>query len=174
MAFSGVAHNWPEPQGLYDPQFEHDACGMGFVVHMKGHKSHQIVQNGLEILVRLDHRGASGAEVATGDGAGILMQIPHGFFQAVCGMDLPEPGQYGVGMIFLPRDDDQRRSCEEIFERIVAEEGQQVLGWRDVPTDGSMLGSASKSAEPTVRQILLHVIPTLKKPMVWRSSASCM
>ena len=73
MAFSGVAHNWPEPQGLYDPQFEHDACGMGFVVHMKGHKSHQIVQSGLEILVRLDHRGASGAEVATGDGAGILM-----------------------------------------------------------------------------------------------------
>jgi glutamate synthase (ferredoxin) len=132
------------------------------------------VQNGLEILVRLDHRGASGAEVATGDGAGILMQIPHGFFQAVCGMDLPEPGQYGVGMIFLPRDDDQRRSCEAIFERIVAEEGQQVLGWRDVPTDGSMLGSASKSAEPTVRQIFIARDPTSKKPMVWRSSASCM
>ncbi|HVF11043.1 MAG TPA: glutamate synthase large subunit, partial [Abditibacteriaceae bacterium] len=146
----------PGKQGLYDPQFEHDACGMGFVVNIKGKKSHEIVRQALTVLLNLDHRGARGSEVCTGDGAGILLQIPHGFFEAVCtDIQFPAPGQYGVGMVFLPQDDAQRQECERRFEAIVAEEGQRLLGWRTVPTDNSTLGETAKLRQPCVRQIFI-------------------
>jgi glutamate synthase (ferredoxin) len=154
----------PVKQGLYDPQFEHDACGVGFVVHKLGKKSHDIVQQALTILVNLDHRGACGAEVNTGDGAGILMQLPHKFFQKVTasqGINLPEPGQYGVGMIYTSPDPDVRAKTREIFAKIVAEEGQTLLGWRDVPTDNSSLGETAKNSEPFVEQVFVQRSPDL-------------
>ncbi len=148
----------PPTPGLYDPSTEHDACGVGFVVDMKGRASHAIVEQGLAILKNLQHRGACGCEENTGDGAGILIQIPHGFFAAECaklGVKLPAPGHYGTGLVFLPRDGGQRRRCEEIFERTVREEGQESLGWRDVPTDDSALGPTARACEPAFRQIFI-------------------
>ncbi|MFN8004754.1 MAG: glutamate synthase large subunit [Acidobacteriota bacterium] len=148
----------PTKQGLYDPYYEHDACGMGFVVDLKGRKSHEIVQQALQILVNLEHRGAVGAEKNTGDGAGILLQIPHEFFQQECarlGFSLPAPGQYGVGNVFLPTDDESRRKCEELFEAEVRKEGQEVLGWRDVPIDDSMIGPTAQNAKPFFRQVFI-------------------
>jgi glutamate synthase domain-containing protein 2/glutamate synthase domain-containing protein 1/glutamate synthase domain-containing protein 3 len=148
----------PAKQGLYDPRFEHDACGVGFVVDIKGRASRSIVADALTVLKNLDHRGACGAEVNTGDGAGILLQLPHKFLQRVTaaeGFSLPEPGNYGVGMLYLPKDAEARRKCEEIVEQIIQEEGQTFLGWRTVPTDGSMLGKAARSREPFVRQVFV-------------------
>ena len=145
-------------QGLYDPAQEHDACGVGFVVNMRGEKSHEIVRSGLEILVNLTHRGACGCDPLTGDGAGILTQIPHEFFAAKAaelGITLPAPGDYGVGTVFLPRDEAERRHCEQRFEAIVAEEGQAFLGWRDVPIDNSVLGHTARDVEPVIRQMFI-------------------
>jgi glutamate synthase (ferredoxin) len=144
----------PAKQGLYDPQFEHDACGVGFVCHMKGKKSHKIVSDALTILVNLDHRGACGCETNTGDGAGILMQIPHGFLKKVAAaqkIDLPEAGQYGVAMCYSSPDAKERAASAAVFEKIVAEAGQTVLGWRDVPVDNSMIGKTAKASEPFMR-----------------------
>jgi glutamate synthase (ferredoxin) len=144
----------PARQGLYDPQFEHESCGVGFVVNMKGRKSHEIVEQGLQILVNLEHRGACGFEENTGDGAGILIQMPHKFLAAVAKeehINLPEPGQYGVAMVFLPPDKQLRQKIEERFEQVVRAEGQKFLGWRTVPTDNSSLGETAKSEEPEVR-----------------------
>ncbi|MGE0824540.1 MAG: glutamate synthase large subunit [Candidatus Binatia bacterium] len=160
MAHVGI----PPQQGLYDPQFEHDACGIGFVVNIKGKKSHDIVQQALTILDHLDHRGARGSEEATGDGAGILFQVPHAFFQQACaanGIYLPEPGHYGVGMLFLPPDQEQRRLCEQYIETVVREEQQEVLGWRDVPVDNHDLGDTAKACQPFIRQIFVRRNPTL-------------
>ena len=148
----------PVKQGLYDPQFEHDACGVGFVVNIKGRASRGIVADALTVLNNLDHRGACGAEVNTGDGAGILLQLPHRFLQRVTaaeGFTLPEAGAYGVGMLYLPQDAAARKACEAIVAKIIAEEGQTLLGWRTVPTDGSMLGKAARSREPFVRQVFV-------------------
>ena len=148
----------PEKQGLYDPQFEHDACGVGFVVNMKGAKSHDIVQQALTILVNLDHRGAVGSEHNTGDGAGILMQVPHTFFKKVAaaqGIALPDAGHYGVGMLYDSPDAAVRAKTSEAFEKIVQEAGLSVLGWRDTPTDNSSLGATALSAEPFMRQVFI-------------------
>jgi glutamate synthase (NADPH/NADH) large chain len=148
----------PEKQGLYDPAYEHDACGVGFVVDMKGRKSHKILQQGLEILTNLDHRGACGAEVNTGDGAGVLLQMPHRFLKEAARkarIDLPDPGAYGCGIVFLPRNATLRRRIEEKFEQIVQSEGQSVLGWRTVPTRNSMLGETAKFCEPVMRQVFI-------------------
>ena len=148
----------PEAQGLYDPASEHDSCGVGFVVNIKGHRSHKLVRQAHEVLNNLLHRGACGCEKTTGDGAGILLQLPHRFFRKAApeaGIDLPEPGAYGVGMIFLPRDAGERRRVEARFAEIVAEEGQRLLGWRDVPTDSSHLGATARSGEPVIRQIFI-------------------
>src|SRR6185436_11629078 len=120
----------PPKQGLYDPQFEHEACGVGFVVNIKGAKSHRIINQGLQILLNLDHRGACGCEANTGDGAGILIQTPHEFLKLVskeARVKLPAPGEYAVGMVFLPKKAAQRAECEKLFAGIVAEEGQRVL-----------------------------------------------
>ncbi|ACK72037.1 Glutamate synthase (ferredoxin) [Gloeothece citriformis PCC 7424] len=154
----------PIKQGLYDPQFEHDACGVGFIVHMKGKKSHEIVEQALTILLNLDHRGACGCETNTGDGAGILMQVPHKFLLKVAAaskINLPEPGLYGVGMIYSSPDPTIREQSRRIFERVVEEEGQSVLGWRDVPTDNSSLGNTALSAEPFMEQVFIGRNPNL-------------
>ena len=148
----------PPKQGLYDPQFEHDACGVGFVVNIKGKKSHEIVQQALTILRNLDHRGAVGSEVNTGDGAGILLQLPHTFLVAEMakqGVAVPEFGEYGVGMIFLPKDEADADRIAKKVEAIVAEEGQVLLGWREVPTNDSTLGPTAVSSEPLVRQLFI-------------------
>jgi glutamate synthase (ferredoxin) len=155
----------PPAQGLYDPQFEHDACGLGFVVHMKGKKSHQLVTDALKILVNLDHRGACGCEANTGDGAGILIQLPHEFLAIQTdklGFKLPAPGQYGLGMIFLPKDNAERDYIKREFERVISAEGQTVLGWRDVPTNNSTLGKTAVAAEPFMAQIFVGRNPNLK------------
>jgi len=149
---------FPPKQGLYDPRFEHDACGVGFVVNIKGKKSRQIVEQALTVLKNLDHRGACGCEENTGDGAGVLLQVPHAFLQHACGglgFRLPEPGEYGVGMIFLPPDQDQRQHCERAIEKIIADEGQRLLGWRSVPTNNLNLGETAKSCEPFMRQVFI-------------------
>jgi len=148
----------PKQQGLYDPRHEHDSCGVGFVVDLKGRKSHKIVEQAMEVLLNLQHRGACGCEENTGDGAGILIQTPHRFLEAECGelgIKLPPYEAYGVGMVFLPRSDEGQKQCEAIFERIVAEEGQRVLGWRTVPTDDSPIGPTAKAGEPVVRQVFI-------------------
>jgi len=148
----------PQKQGLYDPQFEHDACGVGFVVNMKGRKSHSLVEQALQILVNLDHRGACGCEANTGDGAGILMQMPHEFFKGATdksGFKLPNMGQYGVGMLFMPKDPAERETVKTTLAKIIAEEGQTLLGWRDIPTDNSSLGETARAAEPFMMQVFV-------------------
>lgn len=148
----------PGKQGLYDPQFEKDACGMGFVAHIKGKPSHDIVSNALTMLFNMEHRGGQGSEPNSGDGAGIMLQIPHRFFAgeaAKLGFELPEPGHYGVGMIFLSHNEQIRASHEALLSEIIAEEGQQVLGYRDVPTFDEMLGKTAKAAKPYVRQVFI-------------------
>ncbi len=148
----------PPTEGLYDPAYEHDACGVAFVVDIKGRKSHKIIDNALTILKNLLHRGACGCEENTGDGVGILIQKPHKFFQRVCadiGIELPESESYGAGMVFLPVDQAQSKRCQEIFKQIIEEEGQQLLGWRDVPTDDSLLGPTARAGEPIFKQIFI-------------------
>ena len=145
-------------QGLYDPRFEHDSCGVGFVVHIRGGRSRKLVDQALEIGINLLHRGACGCEPNTGDGAGLLMQIPDRFLRretAALGFTLPPEGRYGVGMLFLPRPPDERRRIEELVARIVDEEGQTLLGWRDVPTDSSPLGATARQGEPVIRQVFI-------------------
>ncbi|WP_244477377.1 glutamate synthase large subunit [Methylobacterium sp. Leaf125] len=148
----------PKAQGLYDPARESDACGVGFVADMHDRRTHAIVQQGLQILKNLDHRGAVGADPKMGDGCGILVQIPHAFFKAECealGITLPEPGHYGVGQFFMPKDEEARRLVEEIVEKALVDEGLPFLGWRDVPVDPSDLGVMVKETEPCHRQIFI-------------------
>ena len=148
----------PAPQGLYQPHREHDACGVGFVAHIKGRKSHSIIEQGLTVLRNLTHRGAVGWDPKLSDGAGILIQIPDRFLReemAKQGVRLPPPGQYGVGMVFLPREPASRLACEYEIERAVKEEGQVLLGWRDVPVDNSDLAEPAKKLEPVIRQVFI-------------------
>ena len=142
----------PEPQGLYDPRFEHDACGVNFVVHMRGERSHQIVRHGLGALCNMDHRGAAGAEVNTGDGAGILIQIPDAFLRAVVPFDLPPEGTYATGLAFLPAPPAAATAARVAIDTILADEGLEVLGWREVPVDDSMIGSQARGVEPSFFQ----------------------
>ncbi len=163
-------YGWPEKQGLYDPQFEHDSCGVGFVVDMKGRKSHDIVRQALTVLMNLRHRGACGCEANTGDGAGILIQKPHAFLKRGCaaqGIQLPELEEYGVGMIYLPADPVERYKCEKLFEEIVVNEGHRLLGWRSVPTNHSLLGFTALRSEPQVRQVFIARDPKLKDDMAF-------
>ncbi|NLF50696.1 MAG: glutamate synthase large subunit [Leptolinea sp.] len=158
----------PSSRGLYDPANEHDACGTGFVVNIKGLPSHEIITHSLTILDNLYHRGASGSESNTGDGAGLLIQTPHAFLERECkssGFDLPDPRYYGVGMLFMPVDMTDRQQMEKVFEKIVLEEGQRVLGWRTVATDGSMLGATARVAQPVIRQVFIERSPYIKDRM---------
>ncbi|MBO6757935.1 MAG: glutamate synthase large subunit [Roseibium sp.] len=147
-------------QGLYNRAREHDACGVGFIAHMNGEKSHKVVADGLKVLINLTHRGAVGADPLMGDGAGMLVQIPHTFFQEELARDniaLPAPGDYGVGFLFLPQDDELRAVCEEIVERVILKEGQELIGWRTVPVDNASLSKAPDIAatEPVSRQVFI-------------------
>ena len=149
---------FPSKQGLYDPKYEKDSCGVGFIASIKGEKTHDIVKKGIQILVNLTHRGAVGSDTKTGDGAGILVQIPDEFFRISCdnlGMELPKAGEYAVGMVFFPKETALRLQCEGIIERVTEEEGQKVLGWRDVPTDNRSIGETAKGTEPIIRQIFI-------------------
>ncbi|CAG0988353.1 glutamate synthase (ferredoxin) [Anaerolineales bacterium] len=148
----------PKKQGLYDPQFEHDACGMGMVVNIKGKKSNEIIRQTLTVLKNLTHRGARGAEPNTGDGAGIMIQVPHAFLNRKAerhSFSLPEPGQYGVGIVFLPPDMKHRRAIEIHFEKIIASEGQRLIGWRTVKVNNEALGNTAKLAEPKMRMAFI-------------------
>ena len=148
----------PGPQGLYDPRLEHDACGVGFVVNIKGQRSHALVRQAFEVVVNLLHRGACGCEANTGDGAGMLIQMPDKFLRKVTaplGITLPAPHEYGVGMVFLPRDVGQREDIEALFEQIVVEEGQRVLGWRSLPSNDHLLGATARSGEPVFKQLFV-------------------
>ena len=155
----------PPKQGLYDPAFEHDACGIGFVANIKGEKSNKILHQAIDILINLDHRGGQGSETNTGDGAGILFQIPHGFFEKECstlGINLPPAGRYGVGMLFMPTNPKWRDACRQTLERVVQEEKQILLGWRDVPLDDSMIGDTAKQVQPHICQVFIAANPNIK------------
>ena len=149
----------PPAQGLYDPRNEHDACGLGFVVNIKGDRSHDIIQKGIQILINLTHRGACGCDPATGDGAGVLIQIPHAFFARECsrlGFTLPPAGEYGAGIVFLPVEPQQRLLVEGIVERIIREEGLELLGWRDTPVDVNAIGRVARASQPYIEQVFIR------------------
>ncbi len=146
--------NLPKQQGLYNPHNEHDNCGIGFVANVKGSASHEIVERALNVLENMTHRGAESADQKTGDGAGILIQIPRKFYESL-GMELPEPGRFATGMIFLPKDEKEAEYCQEQLSAICLEEGLQVIGYRDVPVNSDVLGEISRSAEPRIKQIFL-------------------
>src|SRR5436190_19621768 len=148
----------PPAQGLYDPRYEHDACGVGFVVNIKGRKSHAVVKRGLQVLINLQHRGACGREANTGDGAGILIQPPDKFLRKVTrdlSIGLPPAGQYGVGNVFLPRDAAQREQLRTLIDQIIDEEGQRLLGWRPVPTSDSTLGESAADVMPVIEPLFV-------------------
>jgi len=158
MQTSDHRHRIPDPQGLYHPRNEHDACGMGLVASIRGEKSHDIIRKGLEVLINLTHRGAAGCDPETGDGAGILIQIPHVFFARECGelgIPLPGPGEYAVAMVFLPVDKHSRLQCEGVFERMATTEGLKVLGWRDTPVNGDAIGREARASQPYIEQFFV-------------------
>ncbi|MGD0548233.1 MAG: hypothetical protein ABR991_10465 [Terracidiphilus sp.] len=159
MQTSHCCTRTPPAQGLYHPQNEHDACGMGLVANIRGVRSHDIIRKGLEVLINLTHRGAAGCDPETGDGAGILIQIPHEFYVHECGVlgmpPLPEAGAYGVAMCFLPVDKHSRLLCEGVLERIAKEEGLTVLGWRDTPVNGAVIGREARASQPYIEQLFL-------------------
>ena len=152
-------HSWrPPAEGLFDPSLEKDSCGVGFIANIKGKKSHQIVSDAINILCNLEHRGAVGADPRAGDGAGILVQIPHGFFKrkaAEIGFQLPEPGDYAVGALFMPKETAWRKVIKSIIADQIRDEGLMLLGWRDVPTDNSSLGETVKPTEPAHMQVFI-------------------
>ena len=159
MGDNALHRGLPPAQGLYDPRFEHDACGIGFVANLQGLKSHDIIEKGIQILINLTHRGACGCDPETGDGAGVLLQIPHAFFEGECarlGFPLPSPGEYGVAMVFLPVEKHERMTCEGILEEIVRDEGLAVLGWRDTPIDGNAIGRLARNTQPYIEQIFIR------------------
>ena len=148
--------------GLFDPTLEKDSCGVGFIADIKGRKSHKIVEDALTILVNLEHRGAVGADPRAGDGAGILVQIPHKFFAkqtAALGFSLPAPGQYAVGILFLPHEAAWRQEIMDTYAAVAAQDGMSILGWRDVPTDNSTLGESVKPTEPVHKQVFISRSP---------------
>ena len=148
----------PQAQGLFDPAFERDACGVGFIADMKGRKSHKIVADALGMLCNLEHRGAVGADPSSGDGAGILIQIPHTFLAQECqlaGFSLPEPGNYAAGHLFMPREPLLRTHCENVWARCLREEGLKLLGWRSVPVDNACLSDMVRATEPVHRQVFI-------------------
>jgi len=148
----------PAAQGLYDPALDKDSCGVGFIADIKGRRSHKLIKDALAILCNLEHRGAVGADPRAGDGAGILVQIPHKFFAKKAdrlGFSLPKPGEYAVGALFMPRDPDWRQVIRDIYSQMIKREGMTLLGWREVPTDNSTLGESVKPTEPVHLQVFI-------------------
>jgi glutamate synthase (NADPH) large chain len=161
----------PPAQGLYHPQNEHDNCGVGFVANIEGNKSHDIVLKGIQILINLTHRGACGCDPQTGDGAGVLIQIPHSFFERECarlGFTLPAPGEYGVGMVFLPVDPQEQILCQGVLEKIAREHGLTVLGWRDTPINGDMIGRVARNTQPYIQQFFVRRGPEMDQDALER------
>jgi glutamate synthase (NADPH) large chain len=158
---------WPAAFGLYLPEFEHDACGVGFVAHLKGKPSRQIIDDADRMLRHMDHRGACGCEENTGDGSGMMTGIPDTFLRKVAdrdlGIELPKLGLYAVGNVFLPTDDEQRTFCKEVVNEIIAKQGQKLLGWREVPTsaEAADIGPTARAAEPVVEQLFIAAAPGL-------------
>ena len=153
--------------GLYSPHLEHDSCGVGVVANIKGGQSHEIITESLQVLINLGHRGACGCDPETGDGAGILLQMPHAFFQKVCpglGINLPEPGAYGVGMVFLPPRAEAQAKCQDLIDRSIVAEGLELLGWRDVPVDPNKLGQDSRTVQPAIRQVFVGGGANIQEP----------
>ena len=159
-------------QGLYDPAFEHDSCGVAFVARLDGERSHETIDRALRALENLEHRGASGADAETGDGAGILMQLPDAFLRATAGFELPPPGQYGVAVCFLPQEAARRAELEVLLEQTVAAEGQAVLGWRDIPVDTRKAGAHAALFAPVMRHSS-WARPPVGAAICSRSSAAC-
>jgi glutamate synthase domain-containing protein 2/glutamate synthase domain-containing protein 1/glutamate synthase domain-containing protein 3 len=162
MTQVGRPEGLPPAQGLYDPRNERDACGIGFIANINGQPSHDIISKGIQILINLTHRGACGCDPETGDGAGILIQIPDKFFRRECaklGFTLPPVGEYGVGMVFLPVEPQQRLQCEGVLERIAREEGLSLLGWRDTPVNGNAIGRLARGSQPYIEQIFIRCGP---------------
>ncbi len=158
-------YHLPKKQGLYDPAFEHDSCGVGFVCDIRGKASYSIIAQGVEILKRLAHRGATGADPKTGDGAGILIQTPHEFFAKACldaKIALPGPGEYGTGLVFLPTNEKDRAFCKDTFSQITKKEGMSLIGWRKVPVDDSGIGITARSTEPVIEQPFVSAMDSLK------------
>lgn len=151
MSYSKI----PEAQGLYRPEFEHDACGIGLYAHIKGMRTHEIVQKGLQMLCQLDHRGGQGSDPDTGDGAGLMVQIPDNYFRKVCDFTLPDEGRYGVGMVFFSKDDQERERIETKINELIEQEGQILLGWRSAPTDVRKIGINAQDTAPVVRQVFI-------------------
>ena len=145
---------FPKAQGLYDPANEHDACGVGFVANIKGEKTNDIIQRGLQVSINMTHRGAEGADNKSGDGAGILIQMPHEFFKTLV-PDLPEPGRYASGLIFLPKNESASAKCQETLNQIIKSEGLELIGYRDVPVDSSCVGEIALRNEPRIVQIFV-------------------
>ncbi|GAA5415245.1 glutamate synthase [NADPH] large chain [Paraliobacillus ryukyuensis] len=161
-------NNLPEAQGLYRPEFEHDACGIGLYAHMKGHRTHDIVKKGLQMLCQLDHRGGQGSDPNTGDGAGLMVQIPDAYFRKVCSdFKLPEEGRYGVGMVFFSNDDQERQRIETKVNQLIQQEGQQLIGWRDVPTNVRKVGIKAQKTAPVVKQVFIGADPSIKDDLVF-------
>jgi glutamate synthase domain-containing protein 1 len=146
----------PGASGLYDPKNEHDACGIALVAKLWGEASHAVVEKALDALENLEHRGAEGADPNTGDGAGILLQIPDAFFRAVVGVELPVPGRYGVGVCYLPTDPERRLAVEQLIEETIEEEGQRAIWWRDVPVDERHVGDTARLSAPFIRQVVVE------------------
>ena len=142
-------------QGLYSPEFEHENCGAGFICNLKGEKTNQIIHDALEILVKLEHRGGVSSDGKTGDGAGLLIDIPHTYFKRVCGFEVPVRGKYAVGMVFLPKNRNQYKFCKEIFEKEIIAQGLFVIGWREVPVDSTQLGEIALASEPNIEQLFV-------------------
>ncbi|HEY3451905.1 MAG TPA: glutamate synthase large subunit [Myxococcales bacterium] len=152
----------PSPRGLYDPRHEHDACGVGFVANLNAQASHEVIVKGVQILENLAHRGACGCDPETGDGAGVLIQLPHALFKRTCqglGFSLPAPGEYGVGMVFLPVERQARLLCEGVLERIAREEGLTVLGWREPPVHSEAIGPLARASQPFIEQLFVQAAP---------------
>jgi len=171
MMHENLTRGLPRPQGMYSPDQERDACGLGLIANLKGTASHDIIQKGLQILINLTHRGACGCDPETGDGAGITIQIPHQFFQRECsklGFTLPAPGEYGVGMVFLPVESNARLRCEGILERIAREEELEVLGWRDTPINSDAIGRLARSSQPYIEQIFIARSPGMTQDQLER------
>ena len=145
----------PQKQGLYSPEFEHDNCGAGFICNLEGKQTNDIIHKAIDILIRLEHRGAVGSDGRTGDGAGILIEIPHQFFKKVCDFELPEFKDYAVAMVFLPKSANQLKICKEIFQEEISAQKLDLIGWREVPIDRSCLGSIAKLSEPSVYQAFI-------------------
>lgn len=162
--------HYPKKQGLYDPAFEHDSCGVGFVCDIKGRKSNEIIRQGLEVLRRLSHRGATGADPKTGDGAGILIQIPHEFLKKICAQNkitLPNLGEYATGLIFLPQDKKERQLRKRVFEKTVKEEKQKLLGWRGIPVDDTEIGKTAKDTQPVIEQVFIEKNKRIKQQIAF-------